>query len=161
MLFRSYSAAQSGVIDGVENTPSGLYSPKFHETMRYYSLLPVFINAAMLFMNFNTWEQLSADHQAVIEKAAHAGNQTINEEIFRLDREALAAMEEAGLDIHRGPFDLASFRTAVQPVYDQYVPTLTDTARKVFEKRGYILVIDRLHRGAEAGEVERSPMDIE
>lgn len=128
-----YSAAQSGVIDGVENTPSGLYSPKFHETMQYYSLLPVLINAAMLFMNLNTWDQLSADHQAIIEKAAHAGNQTINDEMFRLDREALAAMEEAGLDIYRGPFDLASFRAAMRPVYDQYVPALPDTARKVFE----------------------------
>lgn len=126
-----YSAAQSGVIDGMENSPSGVYAPKFHEVMKNYSTLPVFINTSILYMSMKTWDRLTPEQRAVIEKAADDGNEVINQEYFRVDAEALQKMEAYGTKVGKGPFNLKAFREAVKPVYDKYVPQLPDSARKV------------------------------
>lgn len=132
-----YAAAQSGVIDAVENTASGVYTPKFHEVMSYYSLLPVFINTCVLYMNGGKWKALSPDQQSLISSAAAEANEVISKTIADKDAEALAKMKDYGIKTYEGPFDLASFRKAVEPVYQKYVPELPESARGVVaELRG-------------------------
>ncbi len=126
-----YTAAQSGVIDGMENTPTGVYSPKFHEVMDYYSLLPVFINTCVLYMSRKSWDALSPAHQTLIQNVAAEGNEFISQKYFELDAENLEKIKAAGVQVDEGPFDLAPFREAVRPVYDQYVPELPKSGQDV------------------------------
>lgn len=126
-----YTAAQSGVIDGVENSPAGVHGPKFHEVMKFYSELPVFINACVMLMGARKFGDLSPANKAIMEEASVKGNGWINEEFVKVDASALNGMKAAGVKIESGPFDLAPWRKAVQPVYDKYVPTLPASARKV------------------------------
>jgi len=126
-----YSAAQSGVIEAAEGAPSGVYGPKFHEVMRYHTLLPVFINAATTVMSQKAWNALKPDQQELLEKAAVEGNEMINQDYFVVDKQAVERMEAAGVKVNKGPFDLKPWRAAVESVYAKYVPGLPDVAKDI------------------------------
>lgn len=126
-----YSAAQSGVIEAAEGAVSGLYGPKFHEVMGYYSMLPVFINACVMVMSQKAWSALGSDHQQLLEKAAVEGNELINQDYFELDKTALERMQAYGTKINKGPFDLKPWRAAVEPVYAKYSNQLPQTGQDI------------------------------
>lgn len=126
-----YSAAQSRVIDGVENSPAGVFGPKFHEVMRYYSLVPVFLNACLLVMSQKAWNALSPANQQLVAQAASEGNDMISQEYVTVDKTSLERMEAFGTNVNKGPFDLRPWRQAVQPVYDKYMKELPETGRRI------------------------------
>lgn len=126
-----YLAARTGVIDGAEGAPVNVYAPKWHEAIKHYSLLPVFLNTAVLYVSMKTWQKLTPEHRTAIESSAPEVNELINSEYFRLDAEAIKAMEAHGVKVNRGPFDLRRFREVVKPVYDKYVPQLPASAQNV------------------------------
>lgn len=126
-----YSAAQSRVIDGVENSPAGVYGPKFHEVMSHYSLLPVFINTCLMVMSPKAWNALTPDQKKLIQEAAVDGNDTINQEFGGADKTALEKMQAYGTKIVTGPFDLKPWRVSVDSVYAKYVPQLPESGQKI------------------------------
>lgn len=66
---RIYNAINTGVIDGILIGPSTVLSFKFHEVAKYFTVgLPVGRSPFFLVMNKNTWDGLSAENKALIDK---------------------------------------------------------------------------------------------
>ncbi len=126
-----YSAAQSGVIEGAEGAASGLFGPKFHEVMGFYSTLPVFINTCLLVISQKAWNALSPEQRQLLEKVAAEGNEIIHQEFFAVDKTAVERMEAHGTKINKGPFDLKPWRAAVESVYAKYVPGLPKSGQDI------------------------------
>lgn len=126
-----YLAALSGAIDGAEGAPVNVLVTKWDEVMKYYSLLPVFFNASVLYVSAKTWEKLSSAHRTALLESAREANEVINMEYIRRDSEAIKTMEGRGLVVDKGPFDLRKFRDAVKPVYDKQLPQLPSSTQEI------------------------------
>jgi tripartite ATP-independent transporter DctP family solute receptor len=111
-----YLAIQQGAVSGQENPIDTIYSNKFFEvapnvtlTNHVYSPLPLAISE-------KTWVKLSAADQKAITEAAKVAASFSRQMIAGNDDNQLKEMAAKGAKINKQP-DVASFRTAVQPVY--------------------------------------------
>lgn len=111
-----YLAIQQGAVSGQENPIDTIYSNKFFEvapnvtlTNHVYSPLPLAISE-------KTWVKLSAADQKAVTEAAKAAATFSRQMIAGNDDNQLKEMAAKGAKINKQP-DVASFRTAVQPVY--------------------------------------------
>jgi TRAP-type transport system periplasmic protein len=66
---RVYNALNTGVIDGVMTGPSTILSFKFNEVAKYFTVgLPIGRSPFFLVMNKKTWDGLSPENRALIDK---------------------------------------------------------------------------------------------
>ncbi|MBE3636779.1 C4-dicarboxylate TRAP transporter substrate-binding protein [Mangrovicoccus algicola] len=112
-----YSALQLDAIDGAEAQLTGAYGIKLHEVTTNVA----FTNHIQLFTGLVTSDQwfqaLPADLQAIVtEELAAAGDAATQMTVDKL-AEVQAEMEAAGVTFNE--VDLAPFREAVAPVYDE------------------------------------------
>lgn len=111
-----YLAIQQGAVSGQENPIDTIYSNKFFEvapnvtlTNHVYSPLPLAISE-------KTWVKLSTADQKAVTEAAKVAASFSRQMIAGNDDNQLKEMAAKGAKINKQP-DVASFRTAVQPVY--------------------------------------------
>ena len=64
-----YQALQTGVVDGQENTPSNMYTQKFHEVQKYTTLTNHGYIGYVVVVNKKFWDDLPADVRGQLEKA--------------------------------------------------------------------------------------------
>ncbi len=112
-----YLAIQQGTVDGQENPTDTIYSKRFYEvaphitlTRHVYSPLPMVISQM-------TWEKLSPEDQEAVMKAAKDSAIVSRTLVKDAEEKQLAEMAEKGAIIATP--DLAPFKAAVGPVYDQ------------------------------------------
>jgi tripartite ATP-independent transporter DctP family solute receptor len=111
-----YSALDTGTVDGAENNPPSLYTSRQYEVASSYSLNEHAILPDVLVIGTKSWERLSVQERDWIKQAARASAVKQRQLWAKSERESLAAMRKAGLDI-RTEIDRAPFREKVQPVY--------------------------------------------
>jgi TRAP-type transport system periplasmic protein len=71
---RVYNALNTGVIDGILTGPSTIKSFKFDEVAKYFTIgLPLGRSPFFLVMNKNSWNNLSAEHKALVDKTTGRG----------------------------------------------------------------------------------------
>lgn len=113
-----YTALQQGIVDGAENNPPSFHLSRHYEVCRYYSLdehtaVPDVVLVSMVIWNDLTeqqkqWLQEAADESAVYQR------ELWNESVA----EALAAVEQAGVEIIRPPKE--PFAEQVEALYESY-----------------------------------------
>src|ERR1700687_3620839 len=64
-----YQALQTGVVDGQENTPSNMYTQKFHEVQKYTPLTNHGYIGYVVVVNKKFWDDLPADIRGQLDKA--------------------------------------------------------------------------------------------
>src|SRR5690349_10930263 len=64
-----YQALQTGVVDGQENTPSNMFTQKFHEVQKYTTLTNHGYIGYVVVVNKKFWDDLPADVRGQLEKA--------------------------------------------------------------------------------------------
>ena len=64
-----YQALQTGVVDGQENTPSNMFTQKFHEVQKYTTLTNHGYIGYVVVVNKKFWDDLPADIRAACDKA--------------------------------------------------------------------------------------------
>ena len=64
-----YQALQTGVVDGQENTPSNMYTQKFHEVQKYTTLTNHGYIGYVVVVNKKFWDGLPADVRGQLDKA--------------------------------------------------------------------------------------------
>ena len=91
-----YQALQTGVVDGGENTPSNVYTQKFHEVQKYLTVSDNTYIGYALIVNKKFWEGLPPDIRTTLEGAVKEATAYCNSIAEQENREALAKIKASG-----------------------------------------------------------------
>jgi TRAP-type transport system periplasmic protein len=129
----TFTALQTGAVEGAESTYAGFYEEKLFEVTRYLSETnhvfgPTFLLASKAFFSQLTPEQQEAFREIgreIIPEAMQA-SQRISEQ-FKVELEQSLEFNQADVD---------AFAEAAQPIYDQYIQSQGDDWLKLIEQAG-------------------------
>lgn len=120
-----FSALEQGVVDGQENPWPTIYSSKFYEVQDYGSSTRHVYTPFVWMMSQELYDSMSPECQQVVTEAAEAAgayNRTISREYSDF---ALQQLIDSGMEItDLSPEQLAAFKDATQPVYDEWAPQI-------------------------------------
>jgi C4-dicarboxylate-binding protein DctP len=114
-----YQALQTGVVDGQENTPSNMYTQKFHEVQKYTTLTNHGYIGYVVVVNKNFWEGLPADVRGQLEKAMNEATVYANKISETENAEALEEIKKSGKTQILIPTaaEMAEMQKAMDPLY--------------------------------------------
>ncbi len=113
-----YSALEQGVVDGAENNPPSMLTSRHHEVCRYYTLDEHTRVPDIVLINTDSWDRLTAEDQALLMSVAHESAMFQRKLWAEKTREALEALEAAGVEIIRP--DPEPFARAVRDLQAEY-----------------------------------------
>ena len=114
-------ALNQGVIDGLDYPVVSLITNGFYAFAKYYSLVAVSYNVSVIMMNRNYWDALPTDLQAIVQQAVRDANAQERAQNTAAQTQAFAAAKAKGLEVIPVPEnEIAKFRAAVKPVYDDW-----------------------------------------
>ena len=115
-----YTALQQGVVDGAENNPPSFHLARHYEVCKYYSLDEHTSVPDVIVVNTHFWQHLTPQQQQWLQEAADESAVYQRKLWEASDRESLAAVEKAGVEIIRPDKALFAAKSA----------ELHDTAKK-------------------------------
>jgi C4-dicarboxylate-binding protein DctP len=116
-----YQALQTGVVDGQENTPSNMFTQKFHEVQKYTTLTNHGYVGYVVVVNKKFWDDLPADIRGQLEKAMAEATVYANEISEKENVESLDDIKKSGKTqlITPTAAENAAMRTAMEPLYQE------------------------------------------
>ena len=123
-----YTAAQTGVIDAVENPAEGLAVASLEEVMTHLSRTYHIMTDVSLFANSAMLEGLSSEHQQVVRQAAADAVADFNAQTVERS-EGYWNQLAAELETVEEP-DRAAFQEAMRPVWTEFVETAGEAGQK-------------------------------
>ncbi|MGJ9383559.1 TRAP transporter substrate-binding protein [Salipaludibacillus sp. CF4.18] len=114
-----YSALQTGVIDGAENNFPSFYTSSHYDVANYFTVNGYQGVPEVLLASQSLWDELSEEDVQAFEEAARESVDVQREAWAELTEESRVAIEENGNELIEVD-DIAEWREAVQPVYDEY-----------------------------------------
>jgi len=124
----TFRALESGQVDGQENTPSNIYSKKFHEVQRYMTLSDHGYLGYVVLVDADRWQNLDPEVQEALLWALEEATRWNRENAPRINAEDLERIRASGrLEIHeQTPEERAAWAAALRPVFDSFLATLHD-----------------------------------
>ena len=121
-----YQALQTGVVDGGENTPSNVYTQKFHEVQKYLTVSEHTYIGYALIVNKKFWEGLPADIRGELESAAKDATSYCNSIAEQENADAMAKIKASGTVefITLTPEQKAEWRKGLLPVHAEMAPRI-------------------------------------
>ncbi|MBL3539200.1 MAG: DctP family TRAP transporter solute-binding subunit [Aminivibrio sp.] len=116
-----YTALQQGTVDGQENPVVLVYTSKFYEVQKFYSLTGHVYSATMLVANDDFFASMPEDLWKIVEDAGkrYVVEQRALAEVQ--EQEFLEELKKTGLQINElTPDEKQLFIDATLPVYDQF-----------------------------------------
>ncbi len=113
-----YTALQQGVVDGAENNPPSFYLSRHYEVCKYYSLDEHTVMPDVLLAGTHLWKKLSPEEQGWLTKAVENSISFQRKLWMESEKEALNAVQQAGVQIIRPDKTLFSEKSA--DIYAQY-----------------------------------------
>ncbi len=131
-----YTALQQGIVDAQENPVVLVYTSKFFEVQKYYSLTGHVFSATMLVTNKNFLDSLPDDLRKIVEDAARRYCVEQRKMAEEQEQEFLEALKATGMEINElTDEEKTLFVEVTLPVYDQFRgeigDELVDMAKKV------------------------------
>lgn len=123
-----FSALQTGVIDGAENDFVSFYTSGHYEVAKHYTLDGHLSPPALIIMNKDIWDGLSAEHQKAIKEAADEATEFQRKAMNDFQEESRVEVEKAGVTIYE--VDVKEFQDAVAPIYDSF-PEFKDVIDRI------------------------------
>ncbi|MCW5256859.1 TRAP transporter substrate-binding protein [Verminephrobacter aporrectodeae subsp. tuberculatae] len=125
-----YTALKTGLVDAAENNYPSYESSRHYEVARYYAKTEHSMAPEILLFSKRVWDRLSAQDQQAIRQAAKESVPYMRKLWDEREEKSLAAVKAGGAQIVE--VDKASFRRAMQPVYDKFItdPKLKDLVRR-------------------------------
>jgi C4-dicarboxylate-binding protein DctP len=116
-----YQALQTGVVDGQENTPSNMFTQKFHEVQKYTTLTNHGYIGYVVVVNKKFWDDLPADIRGQLEKAMAEATVYSNEISEKENVESLDDIKKSGKTelITPTAAESAAMRKAMEPLYQE------------------------------------------
>ncbi len=138
-----YQALQTGVVDGEENTPSNIYTMKFHEVQSNMSVTRHGYIGYAVIVNKKFWDGLPADIRTKLEGAMKEATKYNNEIAEKENEDALEAIKKSGkIKVHElTDQERQEWRNALKPVWkkveDRVGKDLIDAVDKEANALGY------------------------
>src|SRR5262249_26883912 len=116
-----YQALQTGVVDGQENTPSNMYTQKFHEVQKYTTLTEHGYIGYVVVVNKKFWDDLPADIRTQLTKAMDEATVYSNDISEKENAEGLDDIKKSGKTelITPTAAESPAMRTPMQPPRQQ------------------------------------------
>lgn len=126
-----YTALQQGVVDGAENNPPSFYTSRHYEVCKFYSLNEHTAVPDILVIGTVAWNNLDPQEQEWLQQAADEAKIKQRELWAKAEAEALAAVQEAGVEIIRP--DKSGFMEKTAVVLDEYKddPSVSGLIREI------------------------------
>jgi C4-dicarboxylate-binding protein DctP len=117
-----YQALQTGAIDAQENTWSNIYSTKFHEVQRYFTITNHGYVGYLVAVNPTFWTGLPEDIRDGLEEIMDEVTDWENSRAAAINADNLERIRESGRTeiVSLTPEELDSWRTAMRPVWQQF-----------------------------------------
>ena len=130
----TYSALQTKVVDGLEQSLINMEASKVYEVQKYGSLVNVTWNGFFLLANGQKWKGLADDQKAIIAKAFNDAAIEQRADVANLNSKLEAQLKEQGI-IFSTP-DTAPFKTALQQggYYSEWKAKFGNEAWDLLEK---------------------------
>lgn len=114
-----YSALQTGVVDGQENSPGTTLNGSFYEVNKYYVLDGHAISSIFLYINSQFFNDLPADLQKIVVDAGETATYAMRGGNCANEALALTALSDNGMEVY-GPTaeEKETFRVAQEPVME-------------------------------------------
>jgi C4-dicarboxylate-binding protein DctP len=131
-----YQALQTGVVDGQENTPSNMYTQKFHEVQKYTTHTDHGYIGYVVVTNKKFWDGLPADIRSTLDKAMHEASTYANQISQKENDDAWVDIKKSGKTeiIELTAAEKAELRKAMNPVYEQAEARVGKNLIEEFEK---------------------------
>ncbi|MFQ5651684.1 MAG: TRAP transporter substrate-binding protein [bacterium] len=113
-----YTSLQQGVVDGAENNAPSFYLSHHYEVCKYYSLDEHTAVPDVLVISTRIWNSLTPEFQRLLQEAANESAQHQRKLWTAATRQALAAVEAAGVQVIYP--DKILFAEQVEPLYETY-----------------------------------------
>ncbi|MCI4670687.1 MAG: TRAP transporter substrate-binding protein [Bacteroidia bacterium] len=113
-----YTALQQGVVDGAENNPPSFYTSRHYEVCKYYSLNEHTAVPDLLVIGTVAWNGLSEEEKSWLQAAADEAKVYQRKLWQEAEKEALKAVEAAGVEIIRP--DKAKFAGLTRGMLEEY-----------------------------------------
>jgi tripartite ATP-independent transporter DctP family solute receptor len=124
-----YTALQSGVLDGAENNEISYLTQKHNEVAKYFSNTNHLVGLDYLVINTDVLAEMSEEDRAAFDAEWDAAV-TEHTDLWLSETDAaIKELEAAGTKFNE--VDTEAFRTALQPLIDEYVTT--DSAKALYE----------------------------
>lgn len=114
----TYSALQTGVVQGAENAPIIILSWKFYEPCKYYSLTEHQFFMAPVFMSEKTYQKLPADLRDIVLKSIQEASLYERQQDLQINEKALEQLKPLGCLIN-ADVDKDSFINRLKGVQDE------------------------------------------
>jgi C4-dicarboxylate-binding protein DctP len=114
-----YQALQTGVVDGLENVPSNLYTQKMHEVQKHMTVTNHGYIGYAVVVNKKFWEKLPADVRSQLDGAMREATEYANKIAQQENEAALDAIRKSGKVTVYMPTDAekAEWRKVMLPVH--------------------------------------------
>ena len=114
-----YQALQTGVVDGLENVPSNLYTQKMHEVQKHMTVTNHGYIGYAVVVNKKFWEKLPADMRSQLDGAMKEATEYANKIAQQENEAALDAIRKSGKVTVYMPTDAekAEWRKVMLPVH--------------------------------------------
>jgi TRAP-type transport system periplasmic protein len=111
----TYTALQTGAVDGQDNPLPNIENMKFYEVMSQVVLTSHLVAFDLLTVNLKTWNGMSPDKQRAFQAAADKAIAFSAAEHQKREAELADSMKKRGLDVYAP--NLSAFREHAQKVY--------------------------------------------
>lgn len=126
-----YSALQTGVVDGAENTIAGYASNAFYEPAPNFTLTRHMSPPGVIIASDITWNQkLGAKDRELLTTAVKRASEYVTKETVAFEEKALADLEKKGVNIMKIN-DVADWQNAVQSLYKKYGAGFEDIIKEI------------------------------
>ncbi|WP_108447885.1 TRAP transporter substrate-binding protein [Halomonas sp. BN3-1] len=120
----TFTAMQTGVVDGAEAASYGFYGQKMYEVQDYLSLTHHVYTPSFLLASPGFWDSLTEEQQSVFTEVADEMRDDAYAQASEIEQSNLDAMRDS-LEVN--DVELAPFRDSVKSVYENYVEEFGDT----------------------------------
>ena len=134
-----YQALQTGVVDGGENTPSNIYTQKFHEVQKYLTVSDNTYIGYALIVNKKFWEGLAPDIRTQLDSAVKDATAYCNSIAEKENEDALAKIKASGtVEFYvLSPQEKAEWRKGLLKVHEEMAPRIgKDLIQAIYKETG-------------------------
>lgn len=110
-----YTALQTGVVDGMQHTPSAILNMSFYEVQKYFTVSKHYAFIEIMAANEKFLKSLPADLQKVFKKAGKESSIAVNRRTAEVDVLVVEALKKKGMQVYEPtPAEMSLWKKKIQ-----------------------------------------------